>query len=120
MAEHMSGSGSARVHKVSVFDQVEPDALPAELEKYPGGVLTEEQWQQTGLGGVPAYIVVEGGVVREAGILSPEKIAELTGRYRKKPFDAAGAGGGRGPGGTASPADFEPPPRSWTPPAAIC
>jgi len=73
------GRDGAKVHRFSMDD--DPGSYAKELEKYPGGVLAPEQWAATGLPGVPAYIVVEGGTVSEAGILSAEKIAELKERY---------------------------------------
>ena len=73
------GAGGAELFKFSVDE--DPTNYAKELESYPSGIVTPEQWEATGLPGVPAYVVVESGMVKEAGILSPEKIAELAGRF---------------------------------------
>ena len=75
----LQGGDSAVLHRFSIED--DPGNYAGEIEKYPGGVLTPEQWKATGLSGVPAYIVLHRGTVSEAGILSEDKIAEFKERY---------------------------------------
>ena len=69
----------AEVLKFSIDDDA--NNYVSELASYPNGVVTPEQWAETGLPGVPAYIVVESGRVTESGILSAAKLAEFKTRF---------------------------------------
>lgn len=73
------GGGGVKLFRLSIND--DPSSYSEELNKYPGGVLTTQQWEETGLRGVPAYIVVEGGIIREAAVLSAEKLTEFMDRF---------------------------------------